>query len=439
MEFREEMKKDGLELRKRAEEAVQGQPEDAWELSQEEMQHLIHELRVHQIELEMQNEELRRAQLEMEASRNRYSDLYDFAPVGYLTTSEKGLILEANLTMCNMLGVVRGRLIGKPIYSFITKESQNIYYLHRQKLFETKDKQTWELALLKRDGSQFDAQLECIVIEDDEGNITQTLTAITDISDRKRAEDELRKHRDFLEEMVEERTKDFRALQEQMVRQEKLATLGQLAGGVAHELRNPLCGIKNAAYFLNMSTDNPDAEVKEAIEILNRELTTADNIIQSLFDYADPKKPRLELDVSINERIREALFYRNIPEDIDTVTELDEDLPSIKADPEQLDQVLNNLIRNAIQAMREGGQLIISSQFQDSGWIVITIKDTGEGIQKESLTKIFQPLFTTKPKGIGLGLALCKNYIEGHGGKIRVDSEVGKGTNVKISFPIGNP
>ena len=191
MELREEMEIDTPELRKQAEKSLQRQPEDVRNLSEQEMRHLIHELRVHQIELEMQNEEVHRIQLELEASRNRYSELYDFSPVGHLTLSEKGQILEANLTICSMLGVERSRLIGKPLYSYITKETQDIFYLQRQKLFETKTKQICELKLLKKDGAQFDAQLECIAIEDDEGNITQTRSVISDISKRKRAEAKL--------------------------------------------------------------------------------------------------------------------------------------------------------------------------------------------------------------------------------------------------------
>jgi PAS domain S-box-containing protein len=200
-QLREEMKKDELELRKRAEEALQGQQDEDRELSKEEMQHLIHELRVHQVELDMQNEELRRVQLEIEASRNRYSDLYDFAPVGYITASEKGLILEANLTICSMLGVERNFLIKKPFSRFITNETQDTYYFHRQKLFETKGKQTSELKLIRKDGTQFEAQLESIAIEDGKGNITQIRAAITDITDRKMAEEALReseeKYRDL--------------------------------------------------------------------------------------------------------------------------------------------------------------------------------------------------------------------------------------------------
>ena len=128
------------ELRRQAEEIAREKaaqsPENLEALSPEETRQTLHELRVHQIELEMQNEELRRAQAELDAARARYFDLYDLAPVGYCTLSEKGLILEANLTAATLLGVARGALVKQPITRFILKEDQDIYYLHRKQLFE---------------------------------------------------------------------------------------------------------------------------------------------------------------------------------------------------------------------------------------------------------------------------------------------------------------
>ena len=132
---------DAAELRWRAEEIAREKaaqpPENLEALSPEETRRTLHELRVHQIELEMQNEELRRAQAELDAARARYFDLYDLAPVGYCTVSEKGLILEANLTAATLLGVARGALVKQPFSRFILKEDQDIYYLHRKQLFET--------------------------------------------------------------------------------------------------------------------------------------------------------------------------------------------------------------------------------------------------------------------------------------------------------------
>ena len=200
------------DLRKRAEEKLDRKPtaEDLSQMSPEAMQHIVHDLRVHQIELEMQNKELRRAHLEIEASRNRYSDLYDFAPVGYITASEKGMIQEANLTICSMLGVERSLLIGKPFSRFITPETQDTYYFQRQKLFETKEKQSFETRLVKKDGSPFYAQLECLPVEDSGGNITQLRMALTDINARKLAQQALQKAHAVLEQRVEERTEELR-------------------------------------------------------------------------------------------------------------------------------------------------------------------------------------------------------------------------------------
>ena len=133
------------------------------------MASLIHELEVHQIELEMQNEELRRIQGELEKTRDRYSHLYDFAPVGYFTLSEKGIIEEANLSCASMLGVERSSLIGKPFSRFICKDDQDAFYFHRKTLFEANAKQVCELKLVRKDRTQFHAQLESIVAKNPQG------------------------------------------------------------------------------------------------------------------------------------------------------------------------------------------------------------------------------------------------------------------------------
>ena len=203
------MKNKPSSLRKRAEEFLNKHPEAIKEIASVDVKKLVEDLHVHQIELEIQNEELRRAQVELEASRDRYSDLYDFAPVGYATVSEKGLILQANLSCAAMLGIERSSLIRKPFSRFITKDDQDVFYLHQKKLFETKAKQVCELKLIRKDRTQFYAQLESIVVKDAKGSIPQTRTTITDINDRKLAEEALRKTHDDLEHQVKERTAEL--------------------------------------------------------------------------------------------------------------------------------------------------------------------------------------------------------------------------------------
>jgi PAS domain S-box-containing protein len=154
-------------LRQRAEEQFQmEETRELATLSPEETRRLLYELRVHQIELEMQNEELRQAQEALEASRARYFDLYNLAPVGYLTVSETGLIQEANLTAATLLGVTRGLLVRQPLTRYILPEDQDIYYQHRKQLFETSELQVCELRLVGGDGGPFWARLEASVAHD---------------------------------------------------------------------------------------------------------------------------------------------------------------------------------------------------------------------------------------------------------------------------------
>ena len=203
------MKNHEPSLRKRAEEFLNKNPDAVKEISTEDFQGLIEELHIHQIELEMQNKELRQAQLELEAVRDRFVDLFDYAPVGYITASEKGLILEANLTVTIMLGVERSVLIGEPFSRFISRDTQDDFYFLVNKLLETKAEQTCELKLVKKDGFEFYAQLNCSPVKDLQGDFNQLGVSITDISDRKLAEEALRKVHAELEHKVEERTAEL--------------------------------------------------------------------------------------------------------------------------------------------------------------------------------------------------------------------------------------
>jgi len=250
-----------------------------------------------------------------------------------------------------------------------------------------------------------------------------------------RAAEKLRRYSEQLENIVEERTKELKETQEKLVRKEKLALLGQLAGGVGHDLRNPLGAIKNAVYFLNMVLENPDKEIKETIEIIQNEVETSESIISSLLDFARPKDP-LRRQVNINDVIREALSSIKVPENIEVINQLKEGIPIILADPDQIGRVFTNIILNGIQAMPEGGQLYVKSEIPNGNWITISFTDTGPGISEENMKKIFEPLFTTKAKGIGLGLAIVKTIIEAHGGLIEVQSKVGVGSTFTVKLPI---
>lgn len=254
---------------------------------------------------------------------------------------------------------------------------------------------------------------------------------------RKQAEEALKEYSDRLEEMVEERTKELREAQEQLIRKEKLATLGQLAGGVAHELRNPLGAIKNAAYYLNMVLKKPEPDVRESLEIMNQEIAASEKIMSSLIDVGSPKE-RVRQSVDLNDVVRKALSRASVPSSVEVISQLDETLPAIPADPDQLGQVFGNIILNAAQAMPKGGHLTIKSESLATGQVTVSVADTGVGMSADTMANTFEPLFTTKAKGMGLGLALAKSLVETHGGIIRVTSRLGEGTTFTVELPIVN-
>jgi len=350
-------------LRQRAEETARVMntqtTENAEALLPEDTRRLLHELRVHQIELEMQNEELRRIQIELEDARARYFDLYDLAPVGYLVLSEKGLIQKANLTAASLMGVVRNALVKKSLSRFILPEDQDIYYLHRKMLFETGAPQTCTLRLLRVD-TPFWAQVDTVAAQDSDG-ATVFRTVLNDISMRKQAEDIVKDYTVRLEADVAERTHDLYAAQEQLVSQERLAVLGQLAGGVGHELRNPLGVISNAVYYLKMVQPDASDEVKEYLNIIENETCTSVKIITDLLDFARIKSVDPE-PVSVSELVQRVLERYPPTASVTVTQDFPPGLPKFLADPRQMEQVLGNLTVNACQAMPEGGELTFSAR-----------------------------------------------------------------------------
>jgi signal transduction histidine kinase len=258
---------------------------------------------------------------------------------------------------------------------------------------------------------------------------------VRDFTERKEAEQALKQYSERLERMVEQRTRELKDAQEQLIGKERLAVLGQVAGGIGHELRNPLGAIKNAAYFLNLALGKPEPEVKETLEIVSKEVATCERTISTLLDFARQKPPsRRKAD--INGVVREALSRITVPGNVEVVSQLDETLPAIMADSDQLRQVFENIILNAIQAMPAGGRLGMESRTPSAGWVAVSIADTGVGISLEKMPRLFEPLFTTKAKGVGLGLALTKMLVEAHGGAIHVQSEVGRGSTFAVRLPV---
>jgi len=659
-----------VELRKLAEEiareqAVQHQ-EDIETLSPEEIREKLNELHVHQIELDMQNEELRRTQAELTDSQARYFDLYTLAPVGYMTISENGLILETNLTAATLLNITRDVLVNQPITRFIHKEDQDIYYLHRKKLLETTEPQTCELRMMKRDGTVFWTNLSgtnasdnvgapvCRVVisditarkraekvlQDSEANMryivkhdpnaiavydrTLHYVAVSDryiqdydvkeediigkhhyevfpempqkwkdvhqrclagaierndddwferldgsithnrwecrpwrqvngeiegiitysevTTERKKAEDNLRRSEARLTSLVEnlldalivtdqkgtilfvnpaacklfgrenahlvgselgfpitmnktfeidvikpdsdihhveakitdtdwnnqpahlislrDITERVIALKEReqmnahLQQLQKIEAIGTLAGGIAHDFNNilsPIYGYTELA--IGMINNEPVIEtcLKQVLQSAER----AKDLVRQILTFSRQSKTEFQ-PLLVGAIVKEVL--KLIRATLPATIEIRQHIASeriILGDATQIHQILMNLCTNAKHAMEASGGVLnvsledvsLSPDFSDNvpdlhpgAYIRLRVADTGQGMDRSVMDKIFQPYFTTKStdKGTGLGLAVVHGIVKDHGGAITVESEVGKGTVFDVYLPGSN-
>ena len=203
---------------------------------------------------------------------------------------------------------------------------------------------------------------------------------------------------------------------------------------MAHEIRNPLAIIKNAAYFLER-VDEGDQEVRSAFDEINRALRTSNRIVSELLDYArDPKLDRIEFPAEAV--VHSAIAAVAIPENVKVQLELD--TVRFLADSGQVERILVNLIQNAVHALSDGGAITIRSRPVSPGVAELQVEDNGVGIDKENLDRVFEPLYSSKVKGVGLGLALSKRYAEVNQGDLCVESELGRGSKFRLTLPCAN-
>ena len=418
------MKKNGnlTRLRERAEEFANKNPSAIKKMPPSDIRNLVEDLHIHQIEMEMQNEELRRSQLELQAARNKYSDLYDFAPVGYFTIGEKGTILEANVPGAAMLGVERGSLRGEAFSRFVTRDTQDIFYLHRKKLLETKSPRTCELKLKNKDNTEFHAQLDCLVVEDNEGHLN-CFSAVSNINERKQMEEELLKAK-------------------------KLESLGVFSGGIAHDFNNLMSAV--VGYISLARTEMPPGSegFKNLIKAEKASIQTKD-LTSRLITFSDGGGPVKET-VPFGGLLRDSVVHSMKGSDMDARFSIPDNISPIKADEHQIRQVILNVATNAREAMAGKGTIHVSCENTDTGvkdpltlkdgkYVKISIEDQGPGIPEEDREKIFDPYFSTKEmgtqKGMGLGLAVSDSIVKQHDGLITVKSELGAGTILSIYLP----
>ena len=681
------------DLRARAEHRLATTRRDVQSLPIDDARELVHELQVHQIELELQNEELRRAQVELEASRDAYLDLYDFAPVGYLTLDPMGVIREANLTAATLLGVERKGLVGRKLAHFAVRADQDTLFRHCREVLSTGARQTCEIRIKAPTGMSPCVRLEMTAVEDEKGSrnecravlidITQRRQAeealraseekhrsivdnigigvalispkmeilglnrqmrtwfpkvdagqhpichqafndpprdgicnhcptcetlrdgqvhesVTDtpqaggirnyrvvsspihdeagavvaaiemvddvterrwaeealresaekfrglvestfdwiwevnaegvyvyaspqieamlgykpdevvgktpadlmapegaeqiaevikdaletgkpvvmlenvnlhkdgrrivletsgvsvrdsagqvtgfrgvdrdITDRKRAEEELARYRDHLEQLVQERAAELETAHQKLLQQQRLATLGQLTATVSHELRNPLGTIRASFFAIAEETHGKELGIEDVLDRAERNILRCDAIIEELLDYARTKETDLS-PTRVDEWLAHVLDEQRIPAGIHLKRSLAAGL-EIPMDREKLRRCVINLVTNACQAIQEGKQTGGGLTVETAGAgnrLEMRFIDSGPGIPPERMEKIFEPLYSTKGFGVGLGLPIVRQIAELHGGGIEIESESGEGTRATLWLPLMQP
>ncbi len=424
--------KDAVDLRQKAETIVReeaaGTALDSGAPAPEEIHKSLHELRIHQVELEMQNEELRTAQTALGKSKVRYFDFYDLAPVGYLTLSEQGLILEANLAASALLGMKRSALFMQPISRFIHKEDQDIYYLHRKKIFATGEPQECELRLVKPDGALFWAHMTATTAQAEDG-APVCRVVVSDISVRKRAEEKIRVINEHLQKANAEK--------------DMLFTI------IAHDLRSPMCGLVASTEML---ANEPELFSEKDIHTLSTELhKNAKNtfaLLEDLLQWARmsqggidfaPEASGLDELMTMGlstaqdmAKAKDIAIRRDVPQGITVLV----DQPMVKT-------VIRNILFNAVKFTHRGGEIVIKAR-QEGRTVTVAIQDNGMGMNEQvvstffTLNKVKCHLGTEGEKGTGLGLVLCKQFVEQHGGKIWVESSAGQGTTVFFTLQVSD-
>ncbi len=394
---------------------------------------LVHELQIHQVELEMQNEELHRAQTELEGSRGRLSDLYDFAPVGYLTLDNKGKILEANLTAARQMNRERSALIRDSFYRHIDEADRDILYLHLDKVFRDRTRQSCEIKLKGRGPGNFYVQLDSISVEDPKGNVA-CRTSVTDITRRRCAE--------------EEKTN----LEEQLRHSQKMEAIGRLVGGIAHDFNN-LMTVVNGLSDDILGRLTPDHPLREETEWINNAGKRAAVLTRQLLAFGCRQTLHFQV-VDLNTVIdhMERMLSRTIGEHLDLATDPGDDLERVKADVSQLELVIMNLVINAKDAMPQGGRLTIRTrnvtvdqpnrravpEAKPGKYVCLSVEDTGVGMDDATKGSVFEPFFTTKSRSLGTGLGLSTVYgiVMQHGGWMEVMTQPGTGSTFEVYLPV---
>jgi signal transduction histidine kinase len=409
----------------------------------DESARLVHELQVHQIELEMQNQQLLQTRSEVEALLGKYTDLYDFAPVGYFTLDRSGVIRTANLRGANLLSMERATLPGRRFGLFVAPEARSRFTAFLGEVFAGQDMESCEVTLVNKGNSPVMVQIEALA----EKSGQECRVAVIDITERRHAQDELDGKRREMEELnrtLRERigraVDDLREKDQMLIVQERLVLMGEMIDNIAHQWRQPLNTLGlviqqlplfhgSAAFSREFLQENVD----QAMELIQHMSRTID-------DFRNFFRSDKEADnFNVNEVIRQTLsiIEKSFMNQQIQIASHAEGTPVAYGYPNEYSQVLLNILMNARDALidhKVADARIILSAFTEGEKTVVTISDNAGGIAEEIIDRLFEPYFTTKgpDKGTGIGLFMSKTIIEKNMGGSLTVRNTGSGAEFRI-------
>jgi PAS domain S-box-containing protein len=393
----------------------------------EEVQRLIHELHVHQIELEMQNEELRRTQEDLRSARDDYFDLFNLAPVGYLKLSDKGVILDANLAAAGLLGFEQQRLKRLHLTDFIYREDQDIFYLQRKQALQENNPHAFELRLVHQGGQVIDVQMECVRIEGHSQPAGQMRVMLSDISERKRQEQDLKRSLERLA-ITNRRLEDFASM-------------------ASHDLQEPARKIKAFGNLVSREYGHLlDEKGQDYIERMRHAADRMEKLIVDLlaFSKLSTYKPNFQA-VDLTQVLHEVMGdLENQVKQTQAQVKVGA-LPTLMAEPTLMAQLFQNLLSNALKYHQPGipPLIMIEAEQLDSNQVEIRIADNGIGFNQQDAGKIFSPFVRlhgrNEYEGTGIGLAICLRIVENHSGAISARSAPGQGATFIVHLPLQQP
>ena len=369
------------------------------------------------------------------ASEGKYQTLWEKAGDGLVYLDWKGNVLDANRKILELTGLKGEEIIGKPFYKLGLVNRKIVpKLLGRVKdTLQGKPTSGYKMTIRRKDGLEKQIEVDASVVRIKRVHVG-ILAVVRDVTDQKRLERMLEEYSERLVLEVEARTRELKEANERLLKAERFAAIGELSGMIGHDLRNPLTAIKNAMYYLKRKQAcSAGSKEKEMMDIVDKSVEYANKIISSLLEYS--AEIRLEIEqCSPKELLDYVLLMAQVPERV-RVVDRTEYKPTMWIDVNKMERVFLNLIKNAFDAITERGTLKISSKRVGEN-VEIVFTDNGVGMSEQTLSKIFNPLFTTKAQGMGFGLAICKRIVEAHCGKISVKSTVGRGTTFTITLPI---